>query len=384
MSVKKILFVGPISDIGGVEIMTNLLACSLKKNFDVQIVSTISMSKRSVALKGISFNWDTINYFLFRQNWLLKSSATLTKLINLREEPAYNFIKNRISKNYFDFDELYYSSLIQFIKDSNCVVYSGEIDGKWFKEITEVCNIQKKPLVLNLTRDTKTIPNFLKEGKPSFYTLVHSLSNMNKLSKLNNKVYHIRQTTVLEKNLLKLKISEKQEIVYGYLGRFSEEKGIVELLESFSKTDKKLVIAGNGSQLEIVQSYCSQHSNLSYIGQLSPEEVADFFNKIDVFVISSYEEGGPIVGVEAMAAGKLIVSTRVGAMVERLFDTGNDFWFDIEDPITLDLALSRLELLSAIRRKEIQIEVRNKYINFNSLSVIRANYLDFFEKLLVS
>lgn len=384
MSTKKILFVGPISDFGGLEIMTNLLACSLQKKFDIQIVSTISMSKCSAALKGTSSNWDTINYFLFRKNWLLKSSAKLTKLINSREEPAYNFINNKISKNYFNFEKLYHSSLIQFIKGSNCVIYSGEINGKWFEEIFQICAQQEKPLVLNLTRDTKIIPNFLKDDRSRCNILVHSLSNMNELRKLNSKVSHIRQTTILEKDLLNLKISEKLEIVYGYLGRFSKEKGVLELLESFSKTDKKMIIAGNGPQLEIVQSYCSSHPNLSYIGQLAPEEIASFFSEVDVFIISSYEEGGPIVGVEAMAAGKLIVSTKVGAMDERLLGTGNDFWFDIEDPNTLDLALDRLELLSAKERQEIQIAVRNKYINYNSLNVIKAEYLKFFEKLLIS
>ena len=376
--------IGPLADFGGREIMTNLLANSLERDFDIQIVSTISMSKKSVALQGTSYSWDTINYFLFRKYPLLKFSATLTKIINSRKEPAYDFVKNRISKNIFNFEGHYYSSIFQFIRKSNCVIYSGEIDGKWFEELIKICDELKKPLVLNVTREINEIPNFLKKNNLNLNILTHSLSNNIKVAEINCKIWHIDQTTILEKDLLQLDIVKKQELVYGFLGRFSQEKGILELLDLFSKSGRKLVIAGNGPLLKDVQSYCAKHPNLVNVGQLSPQEVADFFSKIDVFIISSFEEGGPIVGVEAMAAGKLIVSTKVGAMAERLENTGNDFWFQIENKNTLNLALDRLELLSSIERKEIQIAVRNQYINFNSLNIIRTKYLEVFNEILVS
>ena len=136
MSLKKrILVIGPISDFGGREIMTNLLTHSLESHYDVQIVSTTSMSKHSVALKGTSSSWNTINYYLYRRFPFLKLSALLTKFINRRNEQAYEFINNRLSKRYFQFERQYIKGIEQFVNQSSCILYSGEIDGKWFEEI---------------------------------------------------------------------------------------------------------------------------------------------------------------------------------------------------------------------------------------------------------
>jgi len=46
------------------------------------------------------------------------------------------------------------------------------------------------------------------------------------------------------------------------------------------------------------------------------DDVGRFFDALDIFVISSQREQGPIVAVEAMSAALPIVSTRVGRMAE--------------------------------------------------------------------
>lgn len=379
---KKILIVGPISDFGGREVMTNLLARSLTSHYAIQIVSTIAMSKNSVAIKGFSYNWDTINYNLYRAYLFLKISALLTKLIYYRKEPAYDFINNKLSKKYFKFEKKYYKSIEEFVNQSSCVIYSGEIDGKWLKEIIQICKHFRKPVILRVTGEIKQIPKFLETDTSKLHILAHSISNATKLKPLSATIWHIDQTTVLEQSLLELKIEEDSEIIYGFLGRFSSEKGILELMELFSKTGKKLKIAGNGPLLKDVVSYSKSFSNIDYEGQLSPDEITRFYKGIDVLVISSYEEGGPIVGIEAMAAGRLLVSTRVGAMEERLMGTDNDFWFDISKEDSLKVICDKLESLTPYDRKDIKVRLRKKYIKSNSLSIIEEKYLNIFKEIL--
>jgi glycosyltransferase involved in cell wall biosynthesis len=58
--------------------------------------------------------------------------------------------------------------------------------------------------------------------------------------------------------------------------------------------------------------------------EMSPEEMADWYNTGSVFVITSVSEGTPNVGLEAAACGCALVSTRVGNMIEiiRNLETG--------------------------------------------------------------
>ena len=52
-----------------------------------------------------------------------------------------------------------------------------------------------------------------------------------------------------------------------------------------------------------------------------------------------------MVGLEAMAAGKIIISTDVGAMKDRLLGTKNDFWFDLNTIDELNQIFEKLNTL---------------------------------------
>lgn len=381
---KKILIVGPISDFGGREVMTDLLVSSLKDTYYVNVLSTISMTKNSSALKSIdSDGWETVNYYLYRHNFVLRFTALLTKFINQRKEPAYFFITNKFTKPIFNFTKLYYRTIKKFVFKSDLIVCSNEINGKWLNEIIEMSQEGKKPLLIRITGEIKYIPSFLTKTILSLNILVHSKQNSFALQEcFKNKVIHIDQTTALETFLLNLEIKENDLTVYGFLGRFSQEKGIEELIHVFSGNNKKLVIAGNGPLLKEVQSACNEYENIQYLGKLSPNELQEFFDKIDVLVIASFEEGGPIVGIEAMAAGKLIISTKVGAMPERLDKTENDFWFSHENKNSLQTVIEDVENLSKEKRLRIRSQVRKKYLTHNAFNIIKKQYLNLVQEIM--
>ena len=93
-------------------------------------------------------------------------------------------------------------------------------------------------------------------------------------------------------------------------------------------------------------------------------------------IIPSFQEAGPLVGVEAMAAGKIIVSTKVGAMMDRLDKTDNQFWFKIEDQASLVQTISEIEKLKEGTLAGIRHELRTVYKNKYSRKTIGQNYLD--------
>ena len=86
--------------------------------------------------------------------------------------------------------------------------------------------------------------------------------------------------------------------------------------------------------------------NLAWVGAVEflgyvPDK-AEFYGSIDVFVVSSREEGGPITGVEAMAAGLPIITTPVGAMPERLRNGEEAVFVDIDSVASFRSALLSL------------------------------------------
>ena len=60
-------------------------------------------------------------------------------------------------------------------------------------------------------------------------------------------------------------------------------------------------------------------------------EVARYYHALDLYVVSSREEGGPKALLESMATGVPVVSTRVGMAADLIEDGTNGFLCDIDD-----------------------------------------------------
>jgi glycosyltransferase involved in cell wall biosynthesis len=364
--------------------MTNLLAKSLKIVYDINVLSTVGMSADSEAILGLQPNeWSTVSSEIENSNLYLAITSSLTKRLNKRKEPSHFFIKNKLTERIFNFDKLYREVIEKGVLQSDIIIYSDEINGKWLSHIIASCRTYQTPLLFRLTGKIKTIPRELKSQEQFFNVLSHSSQNAEELNEtLHTRIWNIDQTTANEESLIHVNIRENRPLVYGFLGRFSNEKGILQVLKVFKECKKELIIAGNGPLLESVKSASVEDHYITYLGELKSNQISSFFNKIDVFIIPSFEEGGPIVGVEAMAAGKLIISTRVGAMPERMDGTGNDFWFSHEVQGDFLNCIKRLESLTSESRLKIRHQVRDKYLKNNSLKYIKKRYLEIISNMI--
>ena len=362
--------------------MTNLLYKSLGHQYNVQILSTTLISKKSDALLRVNNkDWTSVGKEIYNKFFYIKLTSVLAKLIYKHKEPSYFFIKNKFTKSKYDFDLEYKKIIDAYVRDSKLVIYSDEISGKWLNFIIEACEKYDSKLILRVTGKIYQIPKFLIDQNFKFNILVHSKENSNILKQLDQvRLHHIDQTTNKEQQLLNLNLNPSEKLTYGFIGRFSQEKGFMELINLFAKNKKPLVIAGNGPLLDELRHLNTE--NIQYIGQIKPEEISKFYNLIDVVIIPSLEEGGPIVGVEAMAAGKLIISTKVGAMEDRLMNSLNTFWFSHENKDSLNKAIKSVELLSKDRQVIIREELRTLYLKNNSMDVIKFKYLNLFNSIL--
>ena len=138
------------------------------------------------------------------------------------------------------------------------------------------------------------------------------------------KVFHI------EKNIFTIGAGYNSEIFYKknykkeedlvqiiYAGKISAEKGIPCFLKALNGiyVDKKIkvVLAGGYSDEKEYQEIKEIAEQVKYevkfLGKLTQEELAEQFNRSDLFVLPSFSEGLPLVIVEALACGLKVVAT---------------------------------------------------------------------------
>ena len=75
-----------------------------------------------------------------------------------------------------------------------------------------------------------------------------------------------------------------------------------------------------------------------------------------------------------MASARLVISTNVGAMPDRLSGCKNQFWFDINNLDTLENLLKEVKDLDLSKIEETAIENRKRYIEKYKKDVIQSQY----------
>lgn len=113
-----------------------------------------------------------------------------------------------------------------------------------------------------------------------------------------------------------------------YAGHIVPNKGIHELVEACALIKEypfQLHLVGPvedsfREKLESLAGKLNAGQWLRFHGMMTRQEAMGFINDADIFVLPSYTEGFPNVILEAMAFGKAIIATRVGAIPEMLDD----------------------------------------------------------------
>ena len=105
----------------------------------------------------------------------------------------------------------------------------------------------------------------------------------------------------------------------GFAGRIADPrknpKLLFEVFRELRQRDviRELHIAGptDEATMAVVQS-CGVADGVVFHGHMSREGLRDMYRSLDVFVLTSHREGLALVGLEAMACGVPVVSTRCG------------------------------------------------------------------------
>jgi glycosyltransferase involved in cell wall biosynthesis len=134
-------------------------------------------------------------------------------------------------------------------------------------------------------------------------------------------------------------------------GRHVHVKGLDILIDAYRIVLERhpgapdLVIAGDGDERPELEMLAATHGiadRVEFVGQYDRERIARLFKGCTFFVMPSRSEGLPLVSLEAMAAGKPVIATRVGGVPEVVIDGVTGLLTSPGDPVGLADAVCRL------------------------------------------
>lgn len=381
---NKILIFGPIGDFGGREIESGFIAESLSQNYIVDIFSISDLSKKSQVyiFEGINKVY-SLKQLLYEVSKKVKFFTNLIYFLKLKKQNKLYYVNSPLIKKIINYETLSEKIIKERIAKYDLIFICAQLSTKHLKLVIEFASKQNIKIIF---RTTGTINHIVNQDYLSRVDIFihHSQKNANNLLRFIPHNYTIiDQCSFVENDLLKIQINKKIVSNFLIVSRLSPEKGVEQVIDFFIEhnSNSTLTIVGEGVLKRYLQNKYLDHSNIRFKNHVHAKIVNQEYNNCDCVIIPSPEETGPLVGIEAMASGKIILSTPVGAMKERLKDSENNFWFKFDDKKSFQKSLNEILNLSETQVLEIGFDLRKNYLNNYSKIKISKQYLEVLKKL---
>ena len=382
---QKILLFGPIGDFGGRELESGFIASVLSSKYEVTICSTGNISKKS---QVFDFNKNQrvigVKELLGSRFFDLKLFAFLSFLKNGCKGKVSDFVNNSFAKRFLDYDRKAQIVLEHLIIDFDAIFVVAQLSSGLVSDVIKLAKSNNKK-VLFRTTGTITFADYDFINSVDCF-IHHSQNNVKQIeNKRKHKFVIIDQCAYNEIDLFKIPTSNKEINNFLILSRLSVEKGVTQIIDFFLRVcsqDDVLFIAGNGILENDLKIRYIESRNIKFKGFVNSSNVSELFEEIDCLIIPSPEESGPLVGIEAMSAGKVIMSTRVGAMEERMKDTLNQYWFDYNDFESFKGVFGKVKRMDKIQIHNLSKNLKERYKEEYSIYKIGNNYQNVIHKVL--
>ncbi len=158
-----------------------------------------------------------------------------------------------------------------------------------------------------------------------------------------------------------LKVNSPPHLVFA--GRFVYQKNplaIIKILSELKDLNWTCSMLGDGPMFEDVKKEITEHKmsdRFSLPGWVTPQDVLNQFSKSDILFMPSFSEGLPVVGVQALAKGLAIVSSRIGGFLDLVDHEKNGYLIEVHDHPSFSRVLRDL-----ISNPEVLLRFRNASI----------------------
>ncbi len=145
--------------------------------------------------------------------------------------------------------------------------------------------------------------------------------------------------------------------VVGWIGRMTSIKRVPDVLESFKRlldlgVEATLCMVGDGPDREAAETQAKELGiarNVLFLGY--QRDVSSYYALCDALVLPSANEGTPVVAIEALAARRPVVATRVGGVPDVVTEGEDGFLVDVGDVDAIANALATLARDPALRKR---------------------------------
>jgi len=179
-------------------------------------------------------------------------------------------------------------------------------------------------------------------------------------------------------------VETKDEGYALYFGRLSKEKGILNLINAFTRCNNgKLYIAGEGPEKENIENIIKQNNleeRIKLLGFLNKEQMTDITRKCKFVVVpSTWYENCPYSILETLAIGKPVIGANIGGIPELVNNKENGFIYNTVEDLTekMNILFEDEKLVKKFgeKSKELAKEKYNRDEYYNKLEKIYKNLM---------
>ena len=291
------------------------------------------------------FSNNELYYIIENANWSIQHDGRMIT-DNLKKKSITSLthfgIKNAI---------IHYGSIGTFISKNKIKIphKSNKIIVTWFHVVPNNIRIKLISEAINYvdlwhTSCHNTKCKMINMGIPEEKIVVIPLGVDTKVFKIK-KSCRIDSVNSLPKNTIVIGSFQKDGNGWGVGGEPKLIKGpdvFCDVVELLSKRYDIFVLLTGPSRGYVKKRL--EDANISYKHDLLADvnSLVDYYNAIDLYIITSREEGGPKALLESFACGVPLVSTKVGMSLDIVINNENGYLVDIEDVDSLYISVCKV------------------------------------------
>lgn len=379
---KHILIVSPINKYGGINLDVGYIASILDDKHIIEVITLGNYFNDSqVFYFNKSLKYNSLNRIIYNSNILYRTIISLICFFKPINIPNHFRVSDILGKlPIFNIKKIEYQYLQKAISKTDAIIICSQLTAKYNHEIIEIATALNKPIVFKTTGQINTenvSSNYAALLKRVNIFINHSERNSKVLKAvvpvINNAI--IDQFAYLEKDLTNLPTKKNKVTRFFSLSRLHSIKQIDVAIHAFLKLNNPefvFNIYGDGEELLKLKKLASGNPHIIFHGKVAYDDILSVFENNDCLIISSVIEAGPYTAIESMAAATPIISTRVGAMEERLTPAYPFFYDGSVNDLT-----EKIKKLANLDRNELEKtseDLRTIYKSTYSSEIIRSKY----------
>jgi len=154
-----------------------------------------------------------------------------------------------------------------------------------------------------------------------------------------------------EKQVMRNDIARYDGLIYLFVGKITERKGVQPLLEAWRKFSEKysgdkLIIVGSGAQYPELSKKYSDLPSVMFTGGIDYSEIYKYYAIADVFILPTLEDNWSLVIPEAMSCGLPVATSIYNGCYPELIK--KDINGCIFDPLKLESSVKALDYFHSV------------------------------------